>query len=222
MTVYALRIFLSLAAGLAANIITGSLDIKLLKENNEIRSTGAIAFALLTFYSAPTLTPTLDPINVQRDPPRIINGQVWTMNNLLPPHDYPEAQRSRWVFDTVTLMQRKAALEPIQGEGKTIYAIAETPRMDAAYRAFEAEVRTLPPLSKSRPGDRHKIQAFLVSTEKRLHSYTPLTRKFDEMTRELFINVPESRPGDYLMFIIEFRFSEKTPTQIIPFELRTN
>ncbi|QDV42004.1 hypothetical protein Enr13x_18470 [Stieleria neptunia] len=259
MTVYALRIFLSLAAGLSANIIAGNLEIKWLKENSEIRSTGAIAFAVVTFYSAPNLAPSLDPVNVQRDPPSILNAKVWSVNNLIRPEVFPQTQKSTWVFKTIELMGmhhesmqhvidgRRAIgdltkalagqvsdqqkLEVIdralqQGtadeeDGKTIYAIAETPRFDVAHRAFDAMIRTLPSLEKGSPDKRHDILPFLISDKGHLKSFTPLTRKHDDVTQELFIDVPESQPGDYLFFIIKFRFKQATPTTILPLELIT-
>jgi len=213
MLAYGLRVFLTLAAGVAGGVIPGTFSGRLEDPGTgwKLQTTGAIGFAAFTYFTAPFVAPNLDPANVQRIPPEIIVCRVWTPRDYLESQSFnlttrPQALRVQWVERLVHQFLRHG--EPV--------ILAETATFPNPYRAFSAAVRTIPAT-----GEAHEISAFLVHGEDTRKTFTPLVSQYAGGSLDTsVIHVPETQRGDYLFLMILVSTDEELGKgDLIPLQL---
>ncbi|QDT98676.1 hypothetical protein [Gimesia aquarii] len=78
---YALRVFLSVCSAYSVQVVPGFLNLEISQRGRRITAGGAFAFAIITFFGAPVIAPTLDPENIRREPPRTFPCRVWLPEN---------------------------------------------------------------------------------------------------------------------------------------------
>lgn len=215
---FAIRVFLSVAAGFAVRELPGFLNLEMGADSQRITATGALGFAVLTFFSAPYVAPNLAP----ESPPARIECRVWK------PREYlggatdaellgPNSSRIHWLGMVARILQEnqdhEAEKQLRNPDAKkrfyTYFVIAESDPFDSPYRSFEAVVRSVPAAGYNRDSS-HDVYPFLVKGSDDMKSLTPLVSLDSAELRGPLIEIPASKQGDYILLLVRLR------TQIPP------